>query len=36
MQVAALGDILGGGLGGVELLGDGGGGVVEVLEEVGL
>lgn len=36
VDVGLLGDVEAGGVGGVELLGDGGGGVVEVLEEVGL
>lgn len=36
LEIATLGNILTSGVGGVELLGDGGGGVVELLEEVGL
>lgn len=36
VDVGLLGDVEAGGVGGVELLGDGSGGVVEVLEEVGL
>lgn len=36
VQVALLGDVELGGAGGVELLGNGSGGVVEVLEEVWL
>lgn len=36
VDVGLLGDVEAGGVGGVELLGDGSGGVEEVLEEVGL
>lgn len=36
LEVRALGDVEGSSAGGVEFLGDGGGGVQEVLEEVGL
>lgn len=35
LEVAALGDVQGSSSGGVELLGDGGGGVVQVLQQVG-
>lgn len=36
VDVAALGDVLAGGVGGVQLLGDSGGRVVQLLKEVGL